>query len=273
MRRWRSRSAGGSSGTGLYVWRRRPGNNIGPLMTAVGFSGLREGAGLLQRQRRLHGRLARRGADLRPARAPAAVVSRPASWRAGWTVSWSPSPTSTRSVAAARRVRVHRSREGGLHPLPSQSAADPSLRGCQGDQRARRSTSRSRCWAPWWRSSTDAGVAAPRVKRGRSPRSSPSAASPSCCLMASLIVEQADLSSDIADALTLALFGSIACLPFAFLARPAAIPVQPSRGDQLARRPARRRRRSSAPCATHWRRRLETAPWSSPTGCRARAPT
>src|SRR5436190_1398075 len=29
----------GFIGTGLYVWRRRPGNNIGPLMIAVGFSG------------------------------------------------------------------------------------------------------------------------------------------------------------------------------------------------------------------------------------------
>jgi signal transduction histidine kinase len=36
-------------------------------------------------------------------------------------------------------------------------------------------------------------------------------------LMSNLIVEQAGLSSDIADALTLALFASIACLPFAFL--------------------------------------------------------
>ncbi|HEY1514911.1 MAG TPA: sensor histidine kinase [Solirubrobacteraceae bacterium] len=36
-------------------------------------------------------------------------------------------------------------------------------------------------------------------------------------LMSSLIVQQADLSSSIADALTLALFGSLACLPFAFL--------------------------------------------------------
>src|SRR5690242_8020391 len=29
----------GFAGAGLYVWRRRPGNNIGLLMTAVGFSG------------------------------------------------------------------------------------------------------------------------------------------------------------------------------------------------------------------------------------------
>jgi signal transduction histidine kinase len=36
-------------------------------------------------------------------------------------------------------------------------------------------------------------------------------------LMASLIVEQAGLSSSIDDGLTLALFGSLACLPFAFL--------------------------------------------------------
>jgi signal transduction histidine kinase len=36
-------------------------------------------------------------------------------------------------------------------------------------------------------------------------------------LMASLIVEQAGLSSGIDDALTLALFGTLACLPFAFL--------------------------------------------------------
>ena len=35
--------------------------------------------------------------------------------------------------------------------------------------------------------------------------------------MSSLIVEQAGLSSSIDDALTLALFGTLACLPFAFL--------------------------------------------------------
>ena len=35
--------------------------------------------------------------------------------------------------------------------------------------------------------------------------------------MASLIVEQASLSSSIDDGLTLALFGTLACLPFAFL--------------------------------------------------------
>jgi signal transduction histidine kinase len=37
-------------------------------------------------------------------------------------------------------------------------------------------------------------------------------------LMTELIVEQANLSSGIADGLTLAVFGSLACLPFAFLA-------------------------------------------------------
>ena len=36
-------------------------------------------------------------------------------------------------------------------------------------------------------------------------------------LMTELIVEQSNLSSTLADGLTLALFGSIACLPFAFL--------------------------------------------------------
>ena len=30
----------GFTGTGLYAWRRRPGNNLGPLMVAVGFAGL-----------------------------------------------------------------------------------------------------------------------------------------------------------------------------------------------------------------------------------------
>src|SRR4051812_32696015 len=30
----------GFTGTGLYVWRRRPGNRVGPLMVAVGFSGM-----------------------------------------------------------------------------------------------------------------------------------------------------------------------------------------------------------------------------------------
>src|SRR2546423_101482 len=35
----------GFTGTGLYAWRRRPGNNIGPLMIAVGFSGLLKSLG------------------------------------------------------------------------------------------------------------------------------------------------------------------------------------------------------------------------------------
>jgi hypothetical protein len=33
----------GFTGAGLYVWRRRPGNNVGVLMTAVGFSGFLKG--------------------------------------------------------------------------------------------------------------------------------------------------------------------------------------------------------------------------------------
>src|SRR5438445_9952281 len=35
----------GFTGTGLYAWRRRPGSNIGPLMIAVGFSGLLKSLG------------------------------------------------------------------------------------------------------------------------------------------------------------------------------------------------------------------------------------
>src|SRR2546423_1059122 len=35
----------GFTGTGLYAWRRRPSNNIGPLMIAVGFSGLLKSLG------------------------------------------------------------------------------------------------------------------------------------------------------------------------------------------------------------------------------------
>ena len=55
--------------------------------------------------------------------------------------------------------------------------------------------------------------------------------------------------------------------------RPAAIPLQPSRGDQLARRPARWRSRSRSRCAMPSPRRLEIPRWSSPTGCRTRMPT
>ena len=86
-------------------------------------------------------------------------------------------------------------------------------------------------------------------------------------LMASLIVEQAGLSSRHrrrADdgAVRSARLSSV-CVP----GRPAAIPLQPSRGGQLARRPARRRSRSRivarCPRGGAWRPRR----WSSPIGC------
>ena len=66
-------------------------------------------------------------------------------------------------------------------------------------------------------------------------------------LMSSLIVEQANLSSKIDDALTLALFGSIACLPFAFLLGLLRSRFNPAGGDQLAGRPGWWRRRSRRP--------------------------
>jgi len=77
----------GFTGTGLYAWRRRPGSNIGPLMIAVGFSGLLKALAFSNNSFVLHDRFARRGADLGFPHSPAAVVSLRTAWRAGSTAS------------------------------------------------------------------------------------------------------------------------------------------------------------------------------------------
>ena len=85
----------GFIGTGLYVWRRRPGNNIGPLMTAVGFSGFLKALAFSNNSAIFT--IASLGEVLIYAFLVHLLLSfPPAAWRAGWTVSWSPSLTSTR---------------------------------------------------------------------------------------------------------------------------------------------------------------------------------
>ena len=90
--------------------------------------------------------------------------------------------------------------------------------------------------------------------------------------MTELIVEQADLSGKLADALTLALVGSLACLPFAFLVGTV---LMARRAEAMI--PSVAAKSVQAEVAAHYAtrspQRSATTPWSSPTGCQTRTLT
>ncbi len=205
----------GFIGTGLYTWTRRPASNIGPLMTAVGFAGLLKALAfsgdsviftigslseLLIYALLIHlllsfpsGRL-ERGVDrllvgvayfnATVMQLAAFVLNNPA--KAGCP------------NCPANPLLIHHSQAGGVI-IAAQLDIAVAVLGAVVAVLYRRwrgsSTSQRRSLAPV--------LAVGSLTFG--------------LLMTELIVEQASLSSTVADGLTLALFGSLACLPFAFL--------------------------------------------------------
>ena len=85
----------GFAGTGLYAWARRPGNNVGPLMTAVGFAWLLQGLAISGDSARFRGGHARQTPHLRPLGPPPARLSLGPPRDSGPAMGWRRSSTST----------------------------------------------------------------------------------------------------------------------------------------------------------------------------------
>ena len=206
----------GFIGTGVYTWTRRPASNIGPLMTAVGFAGLLKAlsfsgdsviftigslTGLLIYAFLIHlllsfpsGRL-ERGVD----RLLVGVAY-----------------FNTTVVQVAAFVLVDPDQAGcsrcPANPLliDHSPAAAGVISAAQLDIAVAVLGAVVAVLYRRWRAST------PSQRRAFAPVLAVGGLTFGL-LMAGLIVDQAGLSSTVSDGLTLALFGSLACLPFAFL--------------------------------------------------------
>jgi signal transduction histidine kinase len=205
----------GFTGTGLYVWSRRPGDNIGPLMAAIGFSGFLKALAfssntviftigslgeVLIYALLVHlllsfpsGRL-----DSRLDRVLVAIAyfNTTVVQLAAFVVN---DPTTGCTRCPANPLLIDHAEAAGGVINAAQLDIAVAVLGAVVALLYRRwrdsSTGQRRTFAPVFAIGSLTFV----------------------LLMTSLIVEQSNLSSKLADALTLALFGSIACLPFAFL--------------------------------------------------------
>src|SRR5947209_1252184 len=204
----------GFTGTGLYVWRRRPGSNIGPLMIAVGFSGLLKALAFSNDS--VVFTIASLGGVLIYALLVHLLLSFPSGRlesrldRALVAIGYF--NTTVVQLAAF----VFTDPKSGCTQCPTnpllitQSEAARVIDTAQVDISIALLGAVVAVLYRRWRGSTpsQARAFAPILAVG---------SLTFVLLMTELIVEQADLSGDIADGLTLALFGSLACLPFAFL--------------------------------------------------------
>jgi signal transduction histidine kinase len=202
--------------TGLYAWRQRPGNNVGPLMTAVGFAGLLKALAFSN-----NGVIFTIG-SLGEVLIYALLIHLLLSFPSG------------RLESGVDRLLV---RVAYFNATVVQLAAfvlnDPAKDGCPHCPANPLLIDHSQAAAGVINSAQlDIAVAAFGAmvailyRRWRDSTANQRRASAPvlavggltfALLMTELIVEQAGLSSSIADGLTLALFGSLACLPFAFL--------------------------------------------------------
>src|SRR5438067_1311704 len=205
----------GFIGTGLYVWGRRPGNHIGPLMIAVGFSGFLKAlafsnssvvftigslGGVLIYAFLVHLLLSFPSGQLKSPLDRLLVV-----------VTY----VNTTAVQLAAFVFTDPAKAGCAHCpanplLINHSKAAAAMSDAQVDIAIALLGAVVAVLYRRWRGST------PSQGRAYTPVLAVGSLTFGL-LMAELIVEQANLSSTLADGLTLALFGSIACLPFAFL--------------------------------------------------------
>ena len=206
----------GFIGTGLYAWRRRPGSNIGPMMVAVGFAGLLKAlafsndsviftigslgevliyAVLIQLLLSFpSGRLESRGDRLLIA---IAYFNTTVVQLAGFLIT-DPSKAGCPNCPANPLLINHSHAAAVINTAQLDIAI--ALIGAVVAILYRR-----------WRDATAS------QRRGFTPVVAVGSLT-FVLLMTEWIVEQANLPSGVADGLTLALFGSLACLPFAFLA-------------------------------------------------------
>jgi signal transduction histidine kinase len=206
----------GFIGTGLYAWRRRPGNNIGPLMIAVGF------AGLLKALAFSNDSVIFTIGSLGEVLIYALLVQLLLSFPSGHLES-----RVDRLLVAIAYFNTT------VVQLAAFLITDPAKAGCPNCPANPLLINHSQAAAVINAAQLDisiavlGGVVATLYRRWRdSTTSQRRAFAPVLAvgsltftlLMTELIVEQSNLSSGVADGLTLALFGSLACLPFAFLA-------------------------------------------------------
>jgi signal transduction histidine kinase len=205
----------GFTGTGLYAWRRRPGNNIGPLMIAVGFSGL------LKALTFSNDSVVFTIGSLAEVLIYALLVHLLLSFPSGQLESGvdrllvAIAYFNTTVVQLAGFLFTDPAKEGcarcPANPLLiTHSHAAAAIVAAQMDISI---ALLGAVVAILYRRSRDSTTS---QRRGLAPVLAVGALT-FVLLMTELIVEQASLSSSVADGLTLALLGSLACLPFAFL--------------------------------------------------------
>ena len=201
----------GFVGVGLWVWKQRPAGNIGPLMVAVGLSGLLKG--LVFSNDSVVFAIASVGEVLIYAVLIQLLLSFPSGRletrldRLLVTIAY----VNTTVVQLGVFLFTDPAKADPSNPLLIEnSEAAGVLSAAQLDISIALLGAVVAVLYRRWRSGTPgrARVFAPIVAVG---------GLTFLLLMAALVVEQAGLSSDISDAQTLALFASIACLPFAFL--------------------------------------------------------
>jgi signal transduction histidine kinase len=205
----------GFTATGLYAWRRRPKNNVGPLMIAVGFSGL------LKALTFSNDSVVFTIGSLAEVLIYALLVHLLLSFPSGQLES-----RVDRVLVAVAYFNTTVVQLAGL------LFTDPAREGCARCPANPLLISHSEAAAAILAAQVDISIAllgavvAILYRRSRdSTTSQRRGLAPVLAvggltfvlLMAELIVEQASLSSSLADGLTLALLGSLACLPFAFL--------------------------------------------------------
>ncbi len=205
----------GFTGTGLYVWARRPANNLGPLMCAVGFSGLWKALTFSN-----EGAIFTIG-SVGEVLIYAVLVHLLLSFPSGRLES-----RLERGLVAIAYLNTTALQLAGL------VFTDPAKSGCTSCPANALLIDRSEAAHVIGAAQIDIAVAVlgavvavlyrhwragtPGQARAFTPVLAVGSVT-FALLMTSLVVEQAEASSELARALSLALFASIACLPFAFL--------------------------------------------------------
>jgi signal transduction histidine kinase len=205
----------GFTGTGLYAWRRRPGSNIGPLMIAVGFGGLLKALAFSNNS--LIFTIGSLGEVLIWAFLIHLLLSFPAGRLEGGV---------DRLIVAVGYFNATVVQVAGI------VLTDPAQAGCGDCPANPLLITHSQASAAILAAQVDVSIAlfgavvailyvrwrdsAPSQRRALAPVLAVGSLT-LALLLTELIVEQADLSSTVADRMTLAIFTSLACLPFAFL--------------------------------------------------------
>jgi signal transduction histidine kinase len=205
----------GFTGTGLYAWRRRPGNNIGPLMIAVGFGGLVKALAFSNDS--FVFTVGSLGEVLIWAVLIHLLLSFPAGRLQG---------------GVDRLIVVIAYLNATIVQVAGFVLTDPANAGCAGCPANPLLITHSQAASAISAAQVDISIAlfgavvailylrwrdsAPSQRRAFAPVLAVGSLT-LALLLTELVVEQANLSSTVADRMTLAIFGSLACLPFAFL--------------------------------------------------------